>query len=62
MKTVERAHTPKNLWQKIRLKKNYMQALEQARPRRDGPQRKRSARGRAAGCSWRPLQSAARGL
>jgi protein MAK16 len=29
LKTIERAHTPKNLWQKIRLKKNYMQALEQ---------------------------------
>eukprot|EP00197_Chlamydomonas_leiostraca_P011327 CAMPEP_0202866848 /NCGR_PEP_ID=MMETSP1391-20130828/8394_1 /ASSEMBLY_ACC=CAM_ASM_000867 /TAXON_ID=1034604 /ORGANISM="Chlamydomonas leiostraca, Strain SAG 11-49" /LENGTH=260 /DNA_ID=CAMNT_0049546835 /DNA_START=120 /DNA_END=899 /DNA_ORIENTATION=+ len=29
MKTVERAHTPKNLWQKIKLKKNYAQALEQ---------------------------------
>lgn len=25
MKTVERAHTPKNLWQKIKLKKNYAQ-------------------------------------
>lgn len=29
MKTVERAHTPKNLWQKIKLKKNYAAALEQ---------------------------------
>jgi hypothetical protein len=29
MKTVERAHTPKNLWQKIKLKRNYAQALEQ---------------------------------
>lgn len=29
LKTVERAHTPKHLWQRIRLKKNYMQALEQ---------------------------------
>ncbi|KAG1670427.1 hypothetical protein FOA52_010162 [Chlamydomonas sp. UWO 241] len=29
MKTIERAHTPKNLWQKIRLKRNYTQALEQ---------------------------------
>jgi len=29
MKTIERAHTPKNLWQKIKLKKNYAQALEQ---------------------------------
>ena len=29
MKTIERAHTPKNLWQKIRLKRNYTAALEQ---------------------------------
>lgn len=29
MKTVERAHTPKNMWQKIKLKRNYVQALEQ---------------------------------
>ncbi|BDA44300.1 Protein MAK16 homolog [Coccomyxa sp. Obi] len=29
IKTIERAHTPKNLWQKIRLKKRYIEALEQ---------------------------------
>ncbi|GFR48292.1 hypothetical protein Agub_g10146 [Astrephomene gubernaculifera] len=29
LKTIERAHSPKNLWQKIRLKKNYAAALEQ---------------------------------
>jgi protein MAK16 len=29
MKTIERAHTPKNMWQKIRLKKNYAAALAQ---------------------------------
>jgi len=29
LKTIERAHSPKNLWQKIKLKKSYAQALEQ---------------------------------
>ena len=29
VKTIERAHSPKNLWQKIRLKKSYAAALEQ---------------------------------
>jgi protein MAK16 len=29
MKTIERAHTPKTMWQKIKLKRNYTQALEQ---------------------------------
>lgn len=29
MKTVERSHTPKNLWQRIRLSKNYQNALTQ---------------------------------
>eukprot|EP00747_Dinoflagellata_sp_TGD_P196209 gnl/TRDRNA2_/TRDRNA2_66002_c0_seq1.p1 gnl/TRDRNA2_/TRDRNA2_66002_c0~~gnl/TRDRNA2_/TRDRNA2_66002_c0_seq1.p1 ORF type:complete len:279 (+),score=84.87 gnl/TRDRNA2_/TRDRNA2_66002_c0_seq1:95-931(+) len=29
LKTVERAHTPKNLWEKIKLSRNYLQALEQ---------------------------------
>ena len=27
-KTVERAHTPKNLWEKIKLPKNFAEALE----------------------------------
>jgi protein MAK16 len=29
MKTVERAHSPKNMWEKIKLSRNYLQALEQ---------------------------------
>lgn len=29
MKTVERAHTPKNMWEKVKLSRNYLQALEQ---------------------------------
>lgn len=28
IKTIERAHTPKNLWEKIKLPRNYTQALE----------------------------------
>jgi hypothetical protein len=27
MKTIERAHTPNKLWQRIRLKKNYAQVI-----------------------------------
>mmetsp|Transcript_13139 Transcript_13139/g.24215 ORF Transcript_13139/g.24215 Transcript_13139/m.24215 type:complete len:284 (-) Transcript_13139:61-912(-) len=29
MKTVERAHSPKNLWEKVKLSRNYLQALDQ---------------------------------
>jgi len=29
IKTIERAHTPKNLWEKIKLSQNYKRALEQ---------------------------------
>jgi Ribosomal L28e protein family len=34
IKTIERAHTPRKLWQKIRLKKQYAEALNQVRGRR----------------------------
>jgi len=29
MKTVERAHSPKNLWEKVKLSRNFLQSLEQ---------------------------------
>jgi len=29
MKTVERAHTPKNLWEKVKLSRNFLEALDQ---------------------------------
>lgn len=29
MKTVERAHSPKHMWEKVKLSRNYLQALEQ---------------------------------
>ena len=33
VKTIERAHTPARMWEKIKLSNSYTKALEQASPR-----------------------------
>lgn len=36
MKTVERAHTPDRLWEKVKMKRNYLEALQQLDTELDG--------------------------
>lgn len=36
MKTVERAHTPDRLWEKVKIKRNYLEALQQIDTELDG--------------------------
>lgn len=35
MKTIERAHTPKHMWEKVKLSNNYAVALQQVRIRKN---------------------------